>query len=183
MKRLLPLALLAAAPFFSGCSSLGEVKSWLGIKPASTEYGPFSASPKDVWEATRDVLADMDYTFAKSERSEWKMESRWNSYGSDFSHENHRYRVTVELEEAGNGTLMNLLVEHEANTGTDPIRPSEADWAGEGADEDMQNEIVYRVRKKIAGLEHGDIFQKTYDRLDKEDNTERPKAPDYGNGK
>lgn len=178
MKKHLPLALLAALVVLPGCTSIGGIRSWLGIKPSATDYGPFAAEPKAVWEATRDVLADMDFTFAKVDRTEWFLESRWLAYGTDWSHENHRNRVTVELEEVGGGTEMHLLVETEVNSNTDPMVPTQADWAQEDPDLDMQNEIVYRVRKKLSGG-NGDIFEKTYERLNEEDSRKPKKKMEY----
>ncbi len=184
MKRLLVLAALAAPLFSTGCTSIPQVKSWFGIKPSMTDYGPFDATKKEVWEASRDAMADMGFTFREAKREEWFLESHWNSYGSDWSHENHRYRATMELEDAdGGGVTMRLVVEGETNSGTDPIRPAEADWSADGADEDMENEIVYRTRKKIGGHGLGDIYDKTLKRLEEEDNRKPQKPPDYGDTK
>ena len=181
MKHLLALALLAAPLLNTGCSSLPQVRALLGIKPATTEYGPFAGTTKEVWEASRDVMADMGYTFAKIDREEWYLESHWNSYGSDFSHENHRYRVTMELEQIGPGeTLMNLVVEMESNSGTNPIAPGESDWSYDGSDPDAQDEIVYRTRKKLGGNGLGDIYEKTLKRLEEEERAKKQKPPEYG---
>ncbi|MEK7469113.1 MAG: hypothetical protein AAB074_17200 [Planctomycetota bacterium] len=181
MKHLRALALLALPLAFTGCSSVPQIRAFLGIKPEKTEYGPFAGTTKEVWEASRDVMADMGYTFAEVNREEWFLESHWNSYGSDFSHENHRYRVTMELEPVGPGqTLMHLVVEAETNSGTNPVSPGEADWAYDGSDPEAQDEIVYRTRKKLGGNGLGDIYEKTLRRLEEEERAKNQKPPDYG---
>jgi hypothetical protein len=181
MKHLLAVLALSAPFFSTGCSSVPQIRALLGIKPAMTEYGPFRGTTKEVWEASRDVMADLGYTFEKVNREEWFLESHWNSYGSDFSHENHRYRVTMELEPNGlDSTMMNLVVEQEINSGTDPINPGAADWSYDGSDPDAQDEIVYRTRKKLGGNGLGDIYEKTLQRLEEEDRHKRDKPPDYG---
>lgn len=184
MRHLLLLAVIAGSLASAGCSSLPQIQATLGIKPAKTEYGPFDASKKEVWEAARDSMADMGFTFRESNRDEWFLESRWNSYGSDFSHENHRYRATMELEDSDSGgTTMWLVVEMETNSGTNPVSPGEADWSADGADKEMQDEIVYRTRKKLGGHGLGDIYDKTLRRLEEEEERKRQKPPDYGDTK
>ncbi|KAF0245185.1 MAG: hypothetical protein FD180_1838 [Planctomycetota bacterium] len=181
MKHLLAVLALAAPLFATGCSSIPQFRALLGIKPAKTEYGPFAGTKKEVWEAARDVLADQGYTFAEVDREEWYIESHWNNYGSDFSHENHRYRVTMELESVGpNDTLMLLVVEVETNSGTDPINPGAADWSYDGSDPDFEEQIVYLTRKKLGGNGLGDIYEKTLRRLEEEERAKGQKPPDYG---
>ncbi|MCE9582456.1 MAG: outer membrane protein assembly factor BamC [Planctomycetes bacterium] len=108
------------------------------------------ADRKQVWDAAHAVLANKGFTLSRSNRDEWHLETRWNSIGSDASRANHRYRVTLELAESDSGTLLELLVEHESNTAIDAATPREDDWSSEGADEDMQADLVYKLKKLLA---------------------------------
>jgi hypothetical protein len=178
MRKSWLVALLSAA-LCCGCARTYDGP--LALKPAFTEYGPFTSPPDEVWVAARGVLAEMGYTFSKVSREEWYFETHWNYLGSDFSHENRRYRVTMELDSRGPGeTIMYLVVEAETNSAADPACPGEADWAYDGADPDAQDEIVYRTRKKLGGNGLGDIYEKTLQHLDEEDKHKRDKPPDYG---
>jgi len=177
MKKLLPVALLL--PLFTGCTSLGWIESVIGIKPAATPYGPFSEERRLIWDVCREVLADEGYTFANIKRDEWEMETRWFSYGSDFRFENHRYRITITLEDDDNPrwTKVMILAEHERNSGENPLDASEDAWSAEGADEDVQDLLAYKIKTNINRKR--DIYTETYRRLDAEDRRKAP-PPDYG---
>lgn len=147
MKSFAPMA-LACFALLGGCGPV-IYDGPLAIRPPMSDYGPFKSPPENVWKVTRDVLADMSFTFAKVGRGEWFLETRWQDAASDWSRENHRHRVTFELEEADGGTEMHLLVEHEVSSKPDPAHPTETYWEQEDPDMDMQDEIVYRVRNRL----------------------------------
>jgi hypothetical protein len=148
MRTACLVAMLSAAlSFGSGCKTYPP---FVIYKPELTEYGPFSSPPKELWETSRGVLADLGYTFSVVDRETWYAQTHWNYYGSDLSRESNRYRVEMELDLRGPGeTYLLLLVETESNSATDPANPSEADWTYYGRDDDAQDEIVYRTRKKL----------------------------------
>jgi uncharacterized lipoprotein len=169
---------LVALPLLAGCiTSPGWIQHALGIKPDGMDYGPIPNSRMAVWEAAREVLADEGYTFKTIDREEWEIETHWYGYGADQRYHNYRYRVSIELDETREGVMMELLVEEERNSGTNPLDPELDDWEHQGANEEMEDQLAFMIQKALNGKK--DVYEEAYKRLEEQENRKRTPPPDY----
>jgi hypothetical protein len=178
MKNL-RFAILAAAAVLPGCMTLESIPAALGIRPASTDYGPFKQDRAEVWKAVREVLYSEGFKFEEVDREEWLLETDWDDFGSGMYMGNKRYRIHMELVDGPypGTTIMELCAEAERNSSRDFIEPENEAWESIGADHEYEEIIYHQVLTKL--LKQKDPYYDIKRRLEAEE-ARKPKKPiDY----